>query len=48
VGELARKGESVADPLEPYRALGPEDGEFANMYVPAPPEGKAEFVCGDG
>jgi uncharacterized protein (DUF433 family) len=53
VGERARKGESVADLIEDYPALGPEDVEFAKMYValgrrPGRPKKRPKFIRGDG
>lgn len=53
VGERARKGESAAELLEDYPVLGPEDLEFAKMYValgrpPGRPKKRPKFVRGDG
>ncbi len=53
VGERARKGEPVADLLEDYPALKPEDVEFAKMYValgrpPGRPKKRPKLVRGDG
>jgi uncharacterized protein (DUF433 family) len=53
VGERARKGEPVAELLEDYPALRPDDVEFAKMYValgrpPGRPKKRPKFVRGDG
>jgi uncharacterized protein (DUF433 family) len=53
VGERARKGEPAAELLEDYPALGPEDLEFAKMYValgrpPGRPRKRPKFVRGHG